>query len=69
LPSVKEVAQLGAAIGREFPYNLLVAVSPMSESDLKWALDRLVSAELIFVRGTPPAASYVFKHALVQDTA
>jgi predicted ATPase len=41
----------------------------MSESDLKWALDRLVSAELIFVRGTPPSASYVFKHALVQDTA
>jgi class 3 adenylate cyclase/predicted ATPase len=69
LPSVKEVAQLGAAIGREFPYNLLAAVSPMAESDLKWALDRLVSAELIFVRGTPPAASYVFKHALVQDTA
>jgi predicted ATPase len=69
LPSVKEVAQLGAAIGREFPYNLLAAVSPMSESDLKWALDRLASAELIFVRGTPPGASYVFKHALVQDTA
>jgi class 3 adenylate cyclase/predicted ATPase len=69
LPSVKEIAQLGAAIGREFPYNLLAAVSPMSESDLKWALDRLVSAELIFVRGTPPAASYVFKHALVRDTA
>jgi len=69
LPSVKEVAQVGAAIGREFSYNLLAAVSPMSESDLKWALDRLASAELIFVRGTPPAASYVFKHALVQDTA
>jgi class 3 adenylate cyclase len=69
LPSVKEVAQIGAAIGREFSYNLLAAVSPMSESDLKWALDRLASAELIFVRGTPPAASYVFKHALVQDTA
>jgi class 3 adenylate cyclase/predicted ATPase len=69
LPSVKEVAQLGAAIGREFSYNLLAAVSPMSESDLKWALDRLASAELIFVHGTPPAASYIFKHALVQDTA
>jgi predicted ATPase len=69
LPSVKEVAQLGAAIGREFSYKLLAAVSPMSESDLTWALDRLASAELIFVRGTPPAASYVFKHALVQDTA
>jgi len=69
LPSVKEVAQLGAAIGREFPYKLLAAVSPMSESDLKWALGRLASAELIFSRGTPPAASYVFKHALVQDTA
>jgi class 3 adenylate cyclase/predicted ATPase len=69
LPSVKEVAQLGAAIGREFSYKLLAAVSPMSESDLKWALDRLANAELIFARGTPPAASYVFKHALVQDTA
>jgi class 3 adenylate cyclase/predicted ATPase/ribosomal protein L40E len=69
LPSVKVVAQLGAAIGREFPYKLLAAVSPMSESDLRWALDRLASAELIFVRGTPPAATYVFKHALVQDTA
>jgi class 3 adenylate cyclase/predicted ATPase len=69
LPSVKEVAQLGAAIGREFSYNLLAAVSLMSESDLKSALDRLAGAELIFARGTPPAASYVFKHALVQDTA
>jgi len=69
LPSVKEVSQLGAAIGREFPYKLLAAVSPMSESDLQWALGRLASAELIFARGTPPAASYVFKHALVQDTA
>jgi predicted ATPase/class 3 adenylate cyclase len=69
LPSVKEVAQLGAAIGREFPFNLLATVSSMSESALRSALDRLVTAELIFARGAPPAASYVFKHALVQDAA
>jgi predicted ATPase len=69
LPSVKEVAQLGAAIGREFPYNLLATVSSMPESALRSALDRLASAELIFARGSPPAASYVFKHALVQDAA
>jgi class 3 adenylate cyclase/predicted ATPase len=69
LPSVKEVAQLGAAIGREFPYNLLATVSSMPESALRSALDRLATAELIFARGAPPAASYVFKHALVQDAA
>jgi predicted ATPase len=69
LPSVKEVAQLGAAIGREFSFNLLAAISSMPESALRSALDRLASAELIFARGAPPAASYIFKHALVQDTA
>jgi class 3 adenylate cyclase/predicted ATPase len=69
LASVKEVAQLGAAIGREFSYNLLTAVSRTSESDLKDALSKLVSAELVFARDGPPAASYVFKHALVQEAA
>jgi class 3 adenylate cyclase/predicted ATPase len=68
-PSVKEVAQLGAAIGREFSYNLLAAVSNMPGSDLQSALDKLAGAELIFSRGVPPAASYIFKHALVQDAA
>jgi predicted ATPase len=69
LNSVKEVAQLGAAIGREFSYSLLNAVLPMPEGELKSALNRLVGAELVFAHGTPPAATYVFKHALVQDTA
>ena len=69
LPSVKEVAQVAAAIGREFSYKLLTAVSRTSESDLKNALSKLVGAELVFARGGPPAASYVFKHALVQEAA
>jgi predicted ATPase len=69
VPSVKEVAQLGAAIGREFSYNLLTAVSKLPERELKTALGKLVSAELLFPFGAPPATSYVFKHALVQDAA
>lgn len=68
-PSVKEVAQLGAAIGREFSYRLLTAVSPMAEDELNHALIRLMDAELIFASGTPPNVNYVFKHALVQDAA
>ena len=69
LAPVKELAQAAAAIGREFSHDLLAAVSPMSEAALDSALDHLVSAELIFRRGTPPDATYRFKHALVQDTA
>jgi class 3 adenylate cyclase/predicted ATPase len=69
LSSVKEVAQIGATIGREFSYALLAAVSSMREAELKDALAKLASAELIFPRGAPPAASYVFKHALVRDAA
>ena len=69
LAPVKEVAQTAAVIGREFSHGLLAAVSPLSDSDLASALDQLVSSELIFRRGTPPAASYSFKHALVQDAA
>jgi class 3 adenylate cyclase/predicted ATPase len=68
-PSVKEVAQLGAAIGREFSYKLLTAVSSMSASDLNNALSGLVNAELVFVQGTLPDTTYTFKHALVQDAA
>jgi len=69
LASVRHVAQIGAAIGREFPYSILRTVSRLSESELGAALARLVASELIFQRGTPPEAVYVFKHALVQDAA
>ena len=69
LAPVKEVAQIGAVIGREFSHELLGAVSPLPEDKLGEALDRLVSSKLVFRRGTPPAATYTFKHALVQDAA
>ncbi|HET6519516.1 MAG TPA: AAA family ATPase, partial [Geminicoccaceae bacterium] len=68
-PVVKEVAQLGAAIGREFGRELLAAVSPLPQSELRAALDELVASELVLARGGPPGAIYMFKHALVQDTA
>ena len=69
LAPVKEVAQIAAVIGREFSHELLAAVSPLSEAELGAALDQLVASELIFRRGTPPDATYSFKHALVQDAA
>jgi class 3 adenylate cyclase/predicted ATPase len=69
LASVRLVAQIGAAIGREFPYPLLRAVSRLPEDELQAALARLVASELVFQRGTPPDAVYAFKHALVQDAA
>ncbi|WP_262265889.1 ATP-binding protein [Microvirga yunnanensis] len=69
VPGVREVAQVAACIGREFPYSLLAAVSPVPETDLQSALDRLTAAELIFQRGTPPETHYAFKHALVRDAA
>ena len=69
LASVKELAQIGACIGREFDHELLAAVVSMPEAELAAALDRLVAAELVFRRGLPPAATYVFKHALVRDAA
>jgi hypothetical protein len=69
LASVRLVAQAGAAIGREFSYELLRAVSRLPEDELQAALDRLVASELVFQRGTPPDAVYSFKHALVQDVA
>jgi predicted ATPase len=67
--SVRLVAQIGAAIGRQFPYALLRAVSDLPEDELRVALVRLVASELVFQRGTPPDAVYSFKHALVQDAA
>jgi tetratricopeptide (TPR) repeat protein len=69
LSPIKEIAQIGAAIGREFSYDLLEAVSPIRGQILQDALQQLMEAELIYGRGTPPKASYIFKHALVQDTA
>ena len=69
LGAAKEVAQIGAAVGREFSYVLLAAVAPLSEAELHLALDRLVAAGLLFRQGDPPQAIYLFKHALVQDAA
>jgi class 3 adenylate cyclase/predicted ATPase/energy-coupling factor transporter ATP-binding protein EcfA2 len=69
LGSAKEVAQIGAAIGREFSHSLLAAVVRKSEAELEWALNRLIVAGLLFRQGVPPHASYLFKHALVQDAA
>jgi predicted ATPase len=68
-PIAKEIAMVGAAIGREFPYELLAAVAQRAETDLRHGLGRLVNAGLVFQRGTPPEAIYLFKHALVQDVA
>ncbi len=66
---VKEIAQIGAAIGREFSYNLIAAVAPMPQARLDDALARLTASGLAFRRGTPPDAVYIFKHSLVQDAA
>jgi tetratricopeptide (TPR) repeat protein len=69
LGPAKEIAQFGAAIGREFSYELMAAVAQLPEPQLGEALDQLVGSELVFRRGAPPRADYVFKHALVQDAA
>ena len=65
----KEVAQIGAALGRKFSHPLLAAVVRKPEAELATALDRLVAAGLLFQQGVPPHATYLFKHALVQDAA
>jgi predicted ATPase len=65
----KQVAQIGAAIGREFSHALLSGVASKPSSELASALDRLIAAGLLFRQGVPPYASYLFKHALVQDAA
>jgi TOMM system kinase/cyclase fusion protein len=69
LGSAKEVAQLAATLGREFSHDLLVAVSPWDEDHLQRELNRLVDAELLYRRGLPPRARYLFKHGLIQDAA
>jgi predicted ATPase/class 3 adenylate cyclase len=69
LQAAKEVAQLGAVLGREFPYDLLQAIAPQDEDTLQAGLAQLAAAELLYQRGRPPRARYVFKHALIQDAA
>jgi class 3 adenylate cyclase len=69
LAPVREIAQMGAVLGREFSYELLQAVSGMDATALQHGLRHLVESELIYQRGLPPQATYLFKHALIQDTA
>ena len=69
LAPVKELAQLCAVLGREFSHELISAVSPLPEPALTGALDQLVGSQLIFRQGAAPEATYIFKHALVQDAA
>jgi class 3 adenylate cyclase len=68
-PTAKEIAQIGAVLGREFGYELIEPVAQRSAAELQAALDQLGEAGLLFCRGTPPHSSYLFKHALVQDAA
>jgi TOMM system kinase/cyclase fusion protein len=69
LAPIKAVAQLGATIGRQFGYELLRVVSPLDDAALQQGLRQLVEAELVYQRGIPPQATYLFKHALVRDAA
>jgi class 3 adenylate cyclase/predicted ATPase len=69
LMTAKVIAQFGAVIGRQFSYDLLQAVSQLDAMTLQRELGRLVEAELVYQRGLPPHATYVFKHALIQDAA
>jgi predicted ATPase len=69
LGAAKELAQIGAAIGREFSHTLVAAVARKPEAEVASALNRLTEAGLLFMHGAPPQATYLFKHALVQDAA
>jgi class 3 adenylate cyclase len=69
LAPVREIAQVGATLGREFSYELIRAVCPLDEALLQQGLRQLIDAELLYQRGLPPQATYLFKHALIQDTA
>jgi predicted ATPase len=69
LVTAKAIAQYAAVIGRQFSYELLQAVSELEQATLQRELSRLVEAELLYQRGLPPHATYIFKHALIQDTA
>ena len=69
LPQVRELAQLGSVLGREFAYEMISGLATSGDSDLQAGLGQLVDAELLYQRGRPPRAKYIFKHALVQDAA
>jgi predicted ATPase len=69
LGSSRQIAEIGATIGREFPYDLLAIVSGRSERELQSAVDRIVESGLVFRRGVIPGAVFIFKHALIQDIA
>jgi class 3 adenylate cyclase/predicted ATPase len=69
LGPAREIAQIGAVLGRDFPYALLQAVADIDEDELQPALDRLAEAGLLFIEGDGPRANYRFKHALIQDAA
>jgi predicted ATPase len=69
LVTAKGLAQLGATLGRQFTYELLQAVAPLDDLTLQRELARLVAAELLYQRGLPPRAMYIFKHALIQEIA
>ena len=68
-PAAKEIAQIGAVIGREFGYELIEPVAQRPDGELQAGADQLAEAGLLFCRGTAPHSSYLFKHALVQDAA
>ena len=69
LGPAREVAQLGATLGREFTYEVMQAVAPWDEATLQHELAQFVDAELLYQRGLPPQATYLFKHALIQEAA
>ena len=69
LPILREVAQLGAVLGRDFAYEMLRAIAAIDEPRLREVLGRLVEAELLYQRGRPPRSRYIFKHALIQEAA
>jgi predicted ATPase len=69
LPTVREVGQLAAVLGREFAYEVLQALAVVEEPTLQEGLAQLVEAELLYQRGRPPRATYMFKHALIEDVA
>ena len=69
LGAARDVAQLGAVVGREFTYDVLQVLAPLDDATLQAHLARLVEAELLYQRGRPPQARYIFKHALIQDAA
>jgi predicted ATPase len=68
-PRLREVAQLGSVVGREFAYHMISALAGLEEEMLRSSLGQLVVDELLYQRGRPPRSRYLFKHALIQDAA